>query len=184
LTDRQWEVLDLVAGGKSVAAKEGKRIDVTLNSLVQRGLIEKVVAGGKQTGYRVTKTGQGALELRSKSEKPKAPKRKKAAGAVVLAPRKVAAKRGPSGERGGGFPVVVEAETFEPRVGQLVWRWDGGQRDPAYYRVVKVRVIDAKLETWSGDSWAPITAWQLFEVLEPLTDAELTTAKRNGVDVG
>jgi hypothetical protein len=184
LTARQREVLGQVAKGKSVAPKKGKRIELTLKSLRKRGLIEPAgtAAPGKPIVYRATAAGLKRLEMKAKPERkaaqPKTKKAKKtAAHKARAAPTRVVSK---------GITPSDQAEvtTFEPRVGQLVWRVDGGQRDPAYYRVVKARVIDAKLETWRGDSWAPITAWQIFEVLEPLTDAELATAKRNGVDVG
>ena len=188
LTDRQWTVLGSVVQGKSVAPEQGKRIDLTLNSLINRGLIEKVEAPGKPTDYRATKAGQAAFELHSKlvgSRPPEAEKKKKAAAAVSSSKKKVITRKD-SGVRKADLDVDANLEEeFVPRKGQLVWRRDGaGRRDGAYYRVVAVRVIDAKIETRSGNSWLPVPAWQQFDALDPLTDAEFATAKKAGVDAG
>jgi hypothetical protein len=188
LTDRQWTVLGSVVQGKSVAPEQGKRIDLTLNSLFNRGLIEKVEVPDKPTEYRATTAGRSAFELHSKPAESKpheAEKQKKVAAAVSSSKKKGIARKA-SGVRKLDFEVDADLEEqFVPRKGQLVWRRDGaGRRDGAYYRVVAVRVIDAKLETRSGNSWLPVPAWQNFKVLDPLTDAERATAKKAGVDGG
>jgi len=174
LSDRQWDVLGRVAKQESVAAEKGKRIDLTLNSLVNRDLIEKVEAPGKPTVYRALTAGQKALEIQSKPAEPKAPE---------------AEKKEVPGAGGAPMAPVVEpgvpGAKFVPRKGQIVWSLDGeGDRKIPYYRVVDVRIVDAKLETWSGASWEPVAGWQRFGSLEALSDEELAEAKKAGIPVG
>jgi hypothetical protein len=187
LSDRQWEVLSRVVKGESVAPEKGKRIDLTLNSLVDRRLIEKVAAPGKPTLYRATAAGQKALEFHSKPAEPKAPKAEKkevlGAGGAPTTPVIEPGAPGVKEEE------VEEGETkegsFVPRKGQIVWNLDGdGDRKKPYYRVGDVGVVDAKLETWSGASWEPVAARQSFGSLEPLSEDELAKAKKAGVPLG
>jgi hypothetical protein len=67
LTARQLEVLNQLAEGKPAAPEEGKWIDLTLNSLLKRGLIETVAAAspGEPAQYRVTKPGMILLDSRA-----------------------------------------------------------------------------------------------------------------------
>jgi hypothetical protein len=184
LSDRQWEVLGRVVKGESVARETGKRIDLTLKSLVNRGLIETVAAPGRATDYRATAAGQSAFQFHSKPAEPKAPEAENSevlGAGDALTTRVIA-----PGARGVREEEVEEAETkdrkFVPRKGQIVWNLDGaGDRKNLYYRVVDVGVLDAKLETWSGDSWEPVAARQRFGSLEPLSEDELAEAKRAGV---
>jgi hypothetical protein len=65
LTARQLEVLNQLAEGKPAAPEEAKRIDLTLNSLLKRGLIETVAASrGEPAQYRVTAPGMILLDSR------------------------------------------------------------------------------------------------------------------------
>jgi hypothetical protein len=65
LTARQLEVLNRLAEGEPAAPEEVKRIDLTLNSLLKRGLIETAAASrGEPAQYRVTAPGMILLESR------------------------------------------------------------------------------------------------------------------------
>ena len=194
LSDRQWEVLSRVAKGESVAPEKGKRIDLTLNSLVNRGLIETVgtPAPGKPTLYRATAPGLKWLGIQSKTAEPKAPEaeKKKAAIAAGAHPAPVIepSVRGFQEEK-PEKEEVEESETqvtrYVPRKGDIVWNLDGdGDRKKPYYRVVNVGVLDAKLETWSGASWKPVHERQQFDSLVPLSEAELAKAIKDGVHLG
>jgi hypothetical protein len=64
LTARQLAALNQLAEGKPAAGEEGKWIDLTLNSLLKRGLIETVAAAsrGEPAQYRVTTPGMMLLD--------------------------------------------------------------------------------------------------------------------------
>lgn len=67
LTDRQKEVLSRVAEGKSVAPEPGRKTGLTLNSLVDRSLIE-VARGDGAVTYQVTETGLERLGIQKEAE--------------------------------------------------------------------------------------------------------------------
>ena len=209
LSDRQWEVLRRVVKGESVAPEKGKRIDLTLNSLVTHGFIQKVVALGKPTVYRALAAGLKALEIHSKPAEPKAPDAEKKAvpgaggplPASVFEPGVPSVKKEKPEKPQPEKPQpekpqpekpqpekkeVEESETqvarYVPRKGDIVWNLDGdGVPKKTYYRVVEVGVLEAKLEKWSGASWKPVPERQEFESLKPLTEAELAKAIKDGI---
>ena len=184
LSDRQWDVLGRVVKGESVARETGKRIDLTLKSLLNRSLIETVEAPGKASAYRATAAGQSALKLHSKLAEPKSreAKNRKGLGAGHSLTVRVIARRALTvSEEEIEADEAIERK-FVPRNGQIVWNLDGdGDRKKPYYRVVDVGILDAKLETWSGDSWEPVAARQRFGSLEPFSADELAEAKKAGV---
>jgi hypothetical protein len=163
LTARQREVLSQVAKGKSVAPEEGKRIDLTLNSLRKRGLIDTAVAAalGEPARYRTTTEGLRLLKIQSKTEK------------------RTAVRKAPKAVKKAAPRVVTR---FVPRVGQRVWNLDGrGRRKPSIYRVEQVGVDDVQLSEWAGHSFKPVAQRQGYSSVVPLSDQEVAAAINIGM---
>jgi hypothetical protein len=163
LSTRQREVLSRVADGKCVAPEEGRRIDLTLSSLLKRGLIEGVGTADDETAvYRATPAGLKLVEIPLEME------------------MRSVVRRGPTAVKNGARGVVA---AFVPRVGQFVWNLDGrGRRKKAIYRVDEVGRDEARLSVWwSGPSFMPVNEWQVFASFEPLTDEELEAAFQSGM---
>jgi hypothetical protein len=192
LSDRQWEVLGRVAKGESVAPEKGKRIDLTLNSLVNRDLIEKVEAPGKPTVYRATAAGQKALEIHSKPAKPKAREAEKneapiAAGghpAAVIEPPVLGFEEEEAEEEEAEKEEAEKpGKKFVPRVGQKVHQLDeNGKPDPTIYRVENV-LPDGRvqLSMWIFHQFGEPGKPRRCDGLTELTAEELEEARRNGM---
>jgi hypothetical protein len=166
LTNRQWEVLNQVTKGKPVVPEEGKRIDLTLNSLRKRGFIETLAtaAPDERAVYRVTAAGLSLVEIQPKMEKRTA--ERKASRAV-------------------NDGATREVAGFVPRVGQRVWNLDWrGRRKKAVYRVDQVGGDDVQLSVWSGHSFKPVAERQSYASLEQLSEAELAAAIKDGMPPG
>ncbi len=201
LSDRQWEVLGRVVEGESVAPEKGKRIDLTLNSLVNRDLIEEVEASGKPTVYRATAPGQKAFEIHSKPAEPKAPEAEKneVPGAGGPLPSPVFAPVGPGVEEEKPERPQPErpqperpqpekpSTKFVPQVGQYVYQLDeNGKQDPTIYRVEKVFPNgDVQLSMWiEKDFFGEPGRRRNCDGLRELTAAELEEVQQEWIAPG